>query len=126
MKRNAALPLVLLPLLLAGCGGSPGGTGVVYSLTPERATVAAGGSVALRAGVAEGTYTDLGVSVREGAAGGSVVTTGSSPTSTVDVPGGALYTAPREPGTYHVVVRFLNGARLEATRTATITVDVAP
>lgn len=120
MKR--CVPLALLAL--AGCGGLPViGIETIYSVTPDKASVATGGSVDLRAEVVEGGHTDLEVSVREGARGGTVVKTASGENT---IPDGATYTAPANPGTYHVVVKFLNGTKVEATKTATMVVVVPP
>lgn len=120
----------LLSILLLGCGGAEpeSGVGVAYGVTPSKATVATGGSVDLATDVVETGYTDLTATVREGSAGGSVVktATGNRWLDGNALADGATYTAPGTPGTYHVDIRFLAGSTVEAKRTATITVDVAP
>lgn len=129
MKRFLPLCLVL-PLLLAGCGGHAGtdpeaGIKVAYIVTPEKASVATGGTVPLLAYVLEGGASALEVKVREGSAGGSVTAPANASYSEL------TYTAPSTPGTYHVDATFTGLAGTgDAGKThnasATITVVAAP
>ena len=121
---RAALALLLSSLLgfaLLGCGGeNSNGIHVAYFLTPEKATVAPGGTTTLTAGALETGYSSLEFSVVEGAAGGTVAASDALDERV------ATYAAPATAGTYHVRVRFLGGpSDVLATRTSTIVVKAA-
>ncbi|BDG02290.1 right-handed parallel beta-helix repeat-containing protein [Anaeromyxobacter oryzae] len=80
------------------------------AVTPQAATVSAGGSIVFDAIVTGGWDTSLTWSIAEGAAGGSITSDGT-------------YTAPSAAGTYHVVATSVSDPN--RTDTATVTVTAA-
>ena len=127
MKRSLfVLPLLLIAL--AGCGGShhddpTTGIGEAFTVTPASAAVAPGGTVTIAVVEAEYSVASYGFSVKEGDAGGTL---GPSAIEGVDQPDARTYTAPATTGTYHVVAGFTETNGTVHTKTATITVAVAP
>lgn len=102
-KTRLFVLLLGVPFLLTACGGgagdtvppSKGGGGfplapVTIFIDPSMATVAEGSSLSFVATVEGATDTTVRWSVQEGAAGGSITSSGE-------------YTAPSMPGTYHVI-----------------------
>lgn len=109
--RSAAFAVLLG---VASCGGGSGGTGppgpppppASISISPSQSSAIQ--TVQLQF-TASGSGTPVGWSVREGAAGGSIASSG-------------LYTAPVNLGTFHIVATSLaNGSQ-----TATATVTIVP
>lgn len=126
-------PLALL--VLAGCGGvdsflsrhsGPGderGTPEV-STTVSRSTVAAGGTaIAQVSQTGYGADVTYALAVREGDAGGTLTV----PDFDGTVSGtNRIYTAPANPGTYHIVGTVTEKGGKTHTKTTTVTVEAAP
>ena len=108
--KGKALPTLYFDEV--GFDVSAAAVAVSVTLSPSTATVAAGQSAAFTATVsgAAGTVT---WSVPEGAAGGTVSSTG-------------VYTAPATQGTYHVVARSQADPTKSATATVTVTANAPP
>ncbi|MFT3916553.1 MAG: glycosyl hydrolase family 28-related protein [Anaeromyxobacteraceae bacterium] len=87
---------------------SPAPTTVSVAVSPASASVAPGATQQFTATVTGTTNTAVQWSVQEGAAGGSVSSTG-------------LYTAPSTAGTYHVVARSQADTTKQAVATVTVT-----
>ncbi|MBI3181147.1 MAG: hypothetical protein HYZ28_03285 [Myxococcales bacterium] len=106
MNRSnlTALGFGLLSLAWGACSCT---RPVQVSLSPEAATIPAGGTVAFAATVTGTSNSRVSFSVQEGALGGTVDSTG-------------LYTAPASAGTFHVVAT--SAADRSKTGSATITV----
>ena len=91
-SKTMLVCLLNVPLLLTACSSTSAHTPVSISIYPVAATVAEGSSYSFVATVGGGGTTDFAVrwSVQDGAAGGSISSSGE-------------YIAPSMPGTYHVV-----------------------
>jgi uncharacterized repeat protein (TIGR01451 family) len=104
--------LVTVVVLLAACGGGStepsAAQGVIISVAPSAVTLQPAGSQAFAAAVTGTVNTSVSWSIVEGAAGGTVGSTGN-------------YQAPASTGTYHVVATSL----ADSTKSATAIVTVA-
>lgn len=101
-------------LILAGCGGGGGGSAdVAVTISPESANVATGGTQTFTATVTGTGNRSITWSIREGAAGGTITSTGSNT---------ALYTAPQVWNTFHIEVT----SDADPSKSATATVRVGP
>ena len=114
--RAAGAGLAALLLLAAGCGGGGGHASlpaptppVSVSVSSNSATVRANTTQAFTASVLHAGNLGINWSVQEGAAGGTVSSSG-------------VYTAPAAPGTYHIVA----ASQQDTSKTAIITVVVTP
>jgi uncharacterized protein YjdB len=113
MQRVLWIAVPVLMFFLTGCpgGGSVKSNPIVspvgLNVTPTSATMAVGGAQTFTATVTNSTNTAVTWSVQEGAAGGSIDSTGK-------------YTAPNTIGTYHVIAT----SQADTTKTATATVTV--
>jgi hypothetical protein len=87
--------------------------GVEVRISPAQLTLRAGETHLLEASILGSENSDIGWSVQEGAAGGSIVPSGSSSHS-------AMYTAPATVGVFHVIAV----SKADETRTATATIEV--
>ena len=104
------LVLAVFPATLCSCGG--GGskpTPVSVNVGAKTATINVNATQTFSATVANASNAAITWSVQEGAAGGTITSTG-------------VYTAPATPGTYHIIVT----SRQDPTKTAVITVVVTP
>ena len=118
--RMHTLKLCVVVLLLAGCGGGGNGGGgggtitppaISVSVSPQNASVALNGSQQFAANVANSTNQSVAWSVVEGAAGGTISTTG-------------LYKAPlNSAGTFQV--QAISNADMSKISNATISVHLS-
>jgi hypothetical protein len=109
--RIGALVLLLLPVLVTGCGG--GGTNNVevpiqVLISPPTANLNQGGAQSFTATVTGTSNSGVNWAVQEGAAGGSITSMG-------------VYTAPNKGGTFHVTAT----SQADTSKSATATVTVA-
>jgi hypothetical protein len=109
--RIGALVLLLLPVLVTGCGG--GGTNNVevpiqVLISPPTANLNQGGTQSFNAIVTGTSNSAVTWGVQEGAAGGSITSTGA-------------YTAPNKSGTFHVFAT----SQADTTKSATAMVNIA-
>ncbi len=115
MKRLTSLALVaIIALPVIGCGGGRAASlppaqsaALSLSILPPTAAVPQGGTLTFSVTATGSNNTAVKWSVTEGAAGGSVTSSGT-------------YTSPNTPGTYHV--NAVSQADTELVATATITV----
>jgi len=109
--RIGALILLVLHVVVAGCGGAnpvevP--IQVQVSISPAMANLNQGGTQSFTAVVTGTSNSAVNWTLQEGAAGGSVTNTGA-------------YTAPSKSGTFHVIAT----SQADTTQSATATVTVA-
>ncbi len=108
------LALGLAPIFgvaLAACGVDTGGpSGITVSIVPPAATVKVGRSQKFNAEVTGTTNVAVTWSVLEGASGGTITSQGT-------------YTAPDQPGTYHVAATSLGDPSQSATATVTVQLE---
>ncbi len=116
LRALAAVLLLAVPLLTScGGGGSsaapppPPPPTVAVVISPNTVTLPAGGAQTFTATVEGSANTAVTWSVQEGAAGGTITSSG-------------VYTAPQAPGTYHVVATSV----ADNTKSATATLTVPP
>ncbi len=85
--RIGALVLFILPAVVAGCGGSGGGTTspIVVLISPSTASLNQGGTQSFTAIVTGTSNSGVNWAVQEGAAGGSITSVGVYTTATVTV-----------------------------------------
>lgn len=95
-------------------------SGVDVSVSPAQLTLKPGESHTLEASVIGVENTDVGWTVQEGAAGGSVVAAGAT-AHDGRVFSAGKYTAPSAPGVYHVIAT----SEADETRASSVTITVA-
>lgn len=119
LVKRSLLGLFLVSSIAAstvGCGGGAISVAPRYDVAVDRSPVSTGGTANVEATVVDGGAQSYAFTVREGAAGGTLVQ-GSGSENTR-----AVYTAPATAGTYHVDVAFLTARGSTVTRSATIVV----
>ncbi len=108
--RIGSLVLLILPVVVTGCGGG-GGTPIEVpiqiSISPPAANLNQGGTQSFIATVTGTSNSAVNWAVQEGAAGGSITSTGA-------------YTAPNKSGTFHVIATSQGDTTKSATATVTI------
>src|SRR5216684_6829450 len=108
--RIGSLVLLILPVVVTGCGGG-GGTPVEVpiqiSISPPAVNLNQGGTQSFIATVTGTSNSAVNWAVQEGAAGGSITSTGA-------------YTAPNKSGTFHVIATSQGDTTKSATATVTI------
>ena len=115
--RAKLLAVAAAVMAAAGCGGGGGGGGYTakITLTPPSASTYPGATTQFTASIPNVVTPRINWSVQEGAAGGTVDTTG-------------LYTAPANAGTYHLLAlgSVYNNAQASATIVVHVKVAVTP
>jgi hypothetical protein len=108
--RIGALVLLLLPVMVTGCGGAGTTTTnpIVVLISPATANLNQGGTQSFSASVIGTSSSAVSWAVQEGAAGGSITSMGA-------------YTAPNKSGTFHVIAT----SQADTTKSGTATVNVA-
>ena len=117
LRRVSALSVLIFAVALcSGCGGrstttsSSSNTGpVIVTISPVQSTLDQGATIQFLASVVNSTNVAVTWTIQEGAAGGSITSTG-------------FYTAPKAAGTFHIVVT----SQADSTKTATAAVAVNP
>ncbi len=107
-RRASALLAVLALLAACDTESSAGVTdAVTVAVSPDSASLSAGGTQTFASAVANATNTSVIWSVQEGAGGGSITSTGA-------------YTAPSAAGTYHVVATSVAAPSVRGTAAVTV------
>lgn len=117
MRRSSLFALlgilVAAGIIFAGCGGGGSDGEVAITISPSSVNVTTGSTQEFTATVTGTGNRAVNWSIVEGAAGGTITSTGT---------GTALYTAPQVWNTFQIVATSL----ADPTKTATATVRVGP
>jgi hypothetical protein len=106
--RIGALVLLILTVMVTGCGGGGTTSSIVVSISPLTANLSQGGTQSFSAAVSGTSNSGVNWAVQEGGAGGSITSMGA-------------YTAPNKGGTFHVIAT----SQADTSKSATATVNVA-